>query len=73
MTKYIVVEIQTSAEGTVSTIVTSHDNKLDAENKYHSVLAYAAISDLPTHAAVILTNEGRTVKTEMYEHKAEEE
>lgn len=72
MTKYIVVEIQTNEEGTVSALVTAHSDKFDAENKYHTVLAAAAKSNLPTHAAVILTNEGRTVKTEMYEHEVQE-
>ena len=71
MTKYVVLEIQTNADGTIGSLVTSYDNKLEAENKYHTVLAYAAVSNLPVHAAVILTNEGRTVKTEMYMHEQE--
>ena len=69
MTKYVVLEIQTNADGTIGSIVTDFDNKLDAENKYHTILAYAAISSLPVHSAVILTNEGRTVKTEVYTHE----
>lgn len=69
MTKYVVLEIQTNADGTIGSIVTDFDNKLDAENKYHTILAYAAISNLPVHSAVILTNEGRTVKTEVYTHE----
>ena len=72
MTKYVVVEIQTNADGTIGALVNDFDNKLDAENKYHTILAYAAISNLPTHSAVILTNEGRTVKTEMYTHEVTE-
>ena len=67
--KYVVVEIQTNADGTIGSIVTDFENKLDAENKYHTILAYAAISNLPVHSAVILTNEGRTVKTEVYTHE----
>lgn len=67
--KYVVVEIQTQSDGTIGAIVTDFDNKLEAENKYHTILAYAAISNLPVHSAVILTNEGRTVKTEVYTHE----
>lgn len=67
--KYVVVEIQTNADGTIGAIVTDFDSKLAAENKYHTILAYAAISNLPVHSAVILTNEGRTVKTEVYTHE----
>lgn len=72
MTKYVVVEIQTNTDGAIVALVNDFDNKLDAEQKYHTILAYAAVSTLPVHAAVILTNEGRTVKTEMYTHEAEE-
>lgn len=69
--KYVVIEIQTQSDGTIGAIVTDFDNKLEAENKYHTILAYAAISNLPVHSAVILTNEGRTVKTEVYTHESE--
>ena len=69
MIKYVVVEIQTNSDGTIGSLITSFDNKLDAENKYHTILAYAAISELPVHSAAILTNEGRLVKTEMYTHE----
>ena len=72
MTKYVVVEIQTNKNGTIGSLVYDFDNKLDAENKYHTILAFAATSDLPVHSATILTNEGRTVKTEMYKHEVAE-
>lgn len=50
--KYIVTEIQLFDTGAMSTPCYSYDDRNAAESKYHSILAAAAISKLPTHAAV---------------------
>ena len=63
---YIVMEIQKG--NTVSTIVDSYETLNEAENKYHTILAYAAISSVPKHSAVLLTEEGDYVKHECFEH-----
>ena len=65
---FIVVELQKSADGVVSNIVTSFDNQGAAESKYHSVLAAAAISKLPVHSATILTEEGFQLAHQCYKH-----
>ena len=62
----IVMEIQKGAE--VSTIVNTYELRADAENKYHTVLAYAAVSDVPVHSAVMLTDKGERIKNETFEH-----
>ena len=67
--KYIVIEIQTNADGTVGNLVTAHDTRNAAESAYHSVLAAAAVSSLPHHAAVLLTSTGSLLDTRCYEHK----
>lgn len=69
---YIVIELQTG-EGGVGTLVSIHASRNEAENKYHGILAAAAVSQVPCHAAVILTPEGNVVRGEHYEHRAEEE
>ena len=69
---YIVIEIQTNADGLVGTIVTQHESWQAAEAKYHTVLAAAAVSSLPVHAAVILTGDGNVVRGEHYTHGGEE-
>ena len=69
---YIVLEIQTNVDGTIGALITQHSSLNDAESKYHEVLRYAAISTLPVHAAVLLTNEGLLLKSERYTHKQEE-
>ena len=63
---YIVMEIQKSS--TASTIVNTYDTLNEAENKYHTILAYAAISNVPKHSAVLLTEEGDYIKHECFEH-----
>ena len=65
---YIVIEIQTNADGTVGTIVTQWYDLQQAESKFHSILAYAAASELPVHSAVIISNEGLLLRNESYTH-----
>lgn len=69
---YIVIEIQTNADGTVGTIVTQWNDINQAESKFHSILAYAATSELPMHSAMIVTNDGMTLRGEHYEHEVTE-
>ena len=54
-------------------IVTTHDTYLDAQNKYHLILAAAAISNVAKHGACILTNEGVEQEYRVYTHLVEEE
>lgn len=65
---YIVIEIQKAAGGQVSTIVNSYESYSTAEQKYHQILSYAAVSELPSHAAAILLPDGTVYKHQCYEH-----
>jgi len=69
---YIVVEIQTNADGTVGNLVFAYAEKNEAYSKYHSILAAAAISALPKHAAVILQNDGLPLEFRCFEHGGRE-
>lgn len=71
MTKYIVMEIQTFPEGNITTPSWAYDMRESAESKYHTVLAAAALSTLPVHAAVLMTSEGYVLETKHYEHEVE--
>lgn len=71
--KYIVFEIQEKAGGSVGTLTSAHDSFNEAEQKYHTVLAAAAVSTVECHSCVMLTSDGRFLKSEKYEHKAEAE
>lgn len=66
---YLVLEIQKMDDATESHLLTSYGDLLTAEQKYHTVLASAAVSNVPVHSAVILSDTGRTVKgPESYRH-----
>lgn len=68
---FIVMEIQTSEQ--VATIVNAYDDRNQAENKYHAILSAAAVSAVPKHGAVMLTDEGVRLKSECYIHEEPEE
>lgn len=65
---YFVIEIQKQKDGVPASIVTSHENKDEAEGKYHSILAAAAVSGLPIHSAIIVSEEAFPVRYECYKH-----
>ena len=65
---FIIIELQTNANGSVGNIVTATTNRQDAESQYHAKLSAAAISELPIHAVVMMTNEGVLLKKEVYYH-----
>ena len=69
--KYIVLEIQTNADGTVGTILTTYDKLNEAESKFFAVLSAAALSTLPVHTAVLLTNNGTMLRVETFSHEVE--
>ena len=52
--------------GTGATLVTEHNTKNEALSKYHTVLSFAAVSELPAHSCVVLDEEGRTIARESF-------
>ena len=66
--KYVVLEIQPMADGQVACLATPFDSQMQAESSYHSVLAAAALSALPRHAAVLMTSDGSAQASQYYEH-----
>ena len=66
--KYIVIELQKNNEGVVANLVTEHNTLAEAESKYYSILASAAVSEIPVHSAVIISEEGYPVKYNSYKH-----
>lgn len=66
---YLVIEIQTMADGSVATLTNQYSNQLEAESKYHTVLAAAALSHLPVHAAVLCTNYGSVLMAQHYTYE----
>ena len=70
---YLVIEIQTNDDETVGNIITVHATRAEAESKYHTVLAYAALSELPYHAAVLMQHDGLLIERRCYTHLTEPE
>ena len=66
---YIVIELQTINDSQVANIVNAYTDQKVAEQKYHTILAAAAVSSLPCHAAVMLDEKGRMIKSEYYTHE----
>lgn len=62
---YIVIELQNN-NGTVSNIVTAYNTQAQAEEKYHEILKYAAVTTLTSHSAVILNDRGEMIRSESY-------
>lgn len=75
---FYVVEIQKFADGTCAHLVhvVSDENKekakLKAESAYHMVLASAAVSELPEHAAIMFSSRAVTYLQQWYNHTSEE-
>lgn len=71
--KFLVIELQESADGQVSNIVTSHDTANEAESKYHAVLSAAAVSSIPVHSAIMVNSHGGYIDSKSYDHTQESE
>lgn len=71
--KYIVIELQNNADGTVGNLVYTYDNKNEAESKYHLVLSAAAVSQVRIHAAMLAMTDGTLIASQHYIHLPEPE
>lgn len=71
--KYIVIELQNNADGTVGNLVFVYDTRNEAESKYHLILASAAVSQVPIHAAMLAKTDGILIASQRYIHAPEPE
>ena len=71
--KYIVIEIQRAADGTIAVPpINTYDNLFDALSRYHTILASAAVSAVPVHTACILTEVGQQIRLDSFNHVGEQ-
>ena len=68
---YVAVELVTKQDGTFSVSTYKKETRDEAEKAFHSILAVAATSANPIHAASILNPEGKLLKNECYKHEVE--
>lgn len=64
---YIVIELQKTGNQ-VSNIVTSYETLQDAQYKFYTVAASAAISQLDKHSVVLMNDGGFTIEKLSFEH-----
>lgn len=74
LTQIYIIEIQQYQDGSYGDIkhfVYDEDPdmaRLKAESKFYEVLAAAAISNLPSHAAIMFSSEGFPIMSKCYKH-----
>ena len=69
MTNYVVIEMQHNANGTTAILPPdAFEDRNEAEAKYHTVLAAAAVSKVFDHVCTMLDREGHTIKSEHFPH-----
>lgn len=64
---FIVMEIQKTGDQ-IATLVNTYATRNEADSKFHTVLAAAAISNVPLHACVMMTETGAPLRYENYVH-----
>ena len=69
---FIVIELQTN-NGKTANIVNAYDDLNTPFNKYHSILAAAAVSTVEVHTAVIINEVGNTIASGHFAHAKETE
>lgn len=67
---YIVIEIQILPNGNPNVLHFEYEDRLKAFEKYHYVLAEAAVSECLTHTCIILDEQGRHIARETFNHPA---
>lgn len=79
MYQLYVIEIQRYADGSYGHLVhyVYDENKYKAqckgESKYYEVLSAAAVSELPSHAAILFDSEGVPLMHKCYKHSSQQE
>lgn len=64
---FYILELQTD-NGTGAYIVQTAETKNEAMSKYHTILSFAAVSQIDKHTCIVVDEEGRYLARECYEH-----
>jgi len=65
---YIIQEIQTNGTQTALTPAATYTDKNQAESRFHTILASAAVSSVEVHTVMMYDEHGNVIKREFYEH-----
>lgn len=66
---YIVQEVQTNSENQISILSYQYETINEADSKFYLILSSAAVSTLPVHSAVLMTNEGVTLAYKFFDRR----
>jgi len=69
---FLVIEIQKGENGSLSWLVTQHEDIRDADSKYYAVLSAAAKSGLERHSAALLHEDGHCIRSGSYRSDGED-
>lgn len=70
---YVIIEIQTNANGALGVLTYTASTWRQAQQIYHEKLAYAAQSTLPCYAVALLDNHGNLQESRYYTTETEPE
>ena len=65
-----VIEIQKSGE-TATPLVQLFEDDAQAKSRYHELLSIAAVSSVPEHSVILVSEEGNYMFHEKYVHEGE--
>ena len=72
--KYLVIEIQKFSDGTVAVPpISTYDSFFEAVSRYHTILAAAAVSDVPVHTCCIINEVGQEIRMDSYNKAGEQQ
>lgn len=64
----IIQEIQTNETQSALTPTATFTDRNQAEARYHTILAAAAVSSVEVHTVIMYDEHGNTIKRDFYEH-----
>lgn len=64
---FSIIELQTT-DGVTAHIYQTADTKEQAMSKFHTCLAYAAVSEVEYHTCMVVDEKGQYLARECYEH-----
>ena len=64
---FVVIELQKNG-AQMGNIITAHETLQDAQHKFHTIAAAAAISNVEKHSVVLLNDDGFPIERTTFEH-----
>lgn len=65
---FAVIELQKLNDTTLANIVAAYEDLNEAKSRYHTILAAAAISSVPLHSALIITDDAFLIERDSFVH-----